>query len=355
MRFPLKNVSTQLASYFLSVPLLWGLASGGCTGTNPDQAGMDTDMAMSIDAAVPPGDSDGGADLASVPDADAGALLTAACNNLATAICNKLASCSSYYTSYFYGDTKTCVERVKLTCAPYVKLNGSSWTIDRLQACAGAYTAGTCDDYFAPGGPAACRPQPGKLKDGSVCANGNQCQSALCNLGVSGCGTCVTPAKKGAACTAALPCELGLSCVAGKCASEGALGSACGLNQPACKTGLYCKAAACAAQLAVGAACDPNGTVTECNPIQGLYCDTATRRCAAYKVVRAGEACGTVMGATVLCGAGGSCTSTGTNRKCVAAAADGMACGPASGSTTCMSPANCSSSLCQVFDPASCK
>ena len=108
----------RLACYFLSVPLLVGLASSGCTGTNPDQAGMDTDMAMSVDAAVPPGDSDGGADLSSVPDADAGALLTAACNNLATAICNKLDSCSSYYTQLLlWGHQDLCRARQAHLCS----------------------------------------------------------------------------------------------------------------------------------------------------------------------------------------------------------------------------------------------
>lgn len=325
------------------------LCLSGCTSPNPDANGP---PGVTMDLSLPTDNPDGasGQDLALSDEAQ----LDQACTALATALCDKLGRCSAYYQQYYYGDAKNCVERIKLTCAPYTKLRGSSWTLPRLRACADGYASATCDEYFSPGGPAACRPQPGTLADNAVCANSNQCASGFCSLGVTGCGACLKPGKLGATCGTAQPCDLGLSCVSGKCGKEGGPGDSCGTGQPACRTGMYCKAGTCAAQLAGGATCDPASTVTECDPAQGLFCDTS-RKCVAYKLAKAGEACGTVAGSTVLCAGGGTCSGTGTNRKCVAAALDGQACGPAGGNASCQSPASCTANACKVFDPSVCK
>jgi hypothetical protein len=323
----------------------------GCTGDNPDASG---DGAASGDMSV--NSTDDGPPGADFSTTDPHVAVLEECVQLAAAVCDRLNKCSPYELRYYYGDTTTCAERLQLTCAPYVELPGSSWTLDRLRACTAGYTNGTCADYFAPGGPAACRPQPGTRTDGATCANSNQCKSAMCNLGLSGCGTCVQPIKSGQACNGQKPCELGTSCVANKCAPDGVKGDACGNGKPACGTGLYCSANACAPVLGIGAMCNPLTTTGECDPIAGLYCDATTRKCAAYKVVDSGQACGQTADGYALCAAGGTCSGTAPMATCVSAAMDSAACGNGtSNNLGCMLPASCSAAICRVFDPSTCK
>ncbi len=323
----------------------------GCTGLNPDVSPEGTLPDLSLPWESPDGDT--GADLSSN---DPPVTVAEQCGKLATAVCARLSSCSPYLLRYYYGDAPTCVARVQLTCAPYVGLQGSSWTVERLRACTAGYTSGTCADYFAPGGPAACRPTAGTLADGAACANSNQCKSALCNLGLGGCGTCVKPAASGEACTTQKPCALGLNCTGGKCAPSGGSGAACGTNSAPCQTGFYCKTNACAPVQAAGATCDPAALSADCDPLQGLYCDTTSRKCTAYKVVDSGQACGTVGTSITLCSASGTCSGVAPNRKCLAAAKDGAACGGATSTNlSCVSPAACTASACSVFNPATCK
>lgn len=346
-------------TFSLSLPLLLcaALGLGACTSDNPDAnmnpPGETDDMSVEPQ---PDGGSPGEDMSTTKPDGGGGGDVKAECANLATAICNKLSTCSAWELRYYYGDLKGCVERVQLTCAPYVGLSGSSWTVDRLRTCTAGYTSATCADYFDPAGPAACSPQPGKLASGTACANSNQCQSGFCTAALNGCGTCAVPAKSGEACSPTKLCALGLTCAGGKCAAYGAVGATCGNNLAACQTGLYCKTNVCAAQLAAGDTCNPASAVTECNPIQGLFCNTASRKCEVYKLGAAGEACGTVMGSTVLCDTGGYCTGAGTGtRKCAAAAKDGQPCGPTSAGETCEDPAICTGAKCGVFNPTTCK
>jgi hypothetical protein len=325
------------------------LAVGGCTGLNPDLPPDDGAVDMSVAPSLPDGD----VELAST---EPPGTVAEQCKRLAAAVCDRLGQCSAYLLRYYYGDAATCNARVQLTCAPYVNLPGSSWSLERLRACTAGYTSGTCSDYFAPGGPAACRPVAGSLADGAACANSNQCKSALCNLGLNGCGTCVQAAKSGEACTAAKPCALGLSCVSGKCSASGGVGAACGLTSAPCQTGLYCKTNQCAPALAAGAACDPASTVAECDSLQGLYCEQPSRKCVAYKLADSGQTCGTTTGTTTICAAGGTCSGTAPARKCLSAAMDGAACGTATSTNlSCLNPASCTSGVCRVFDPTTCK
>ena len=335
--------------------LLTAVALFGCTADNPDLP-LDAAGTGNADLATVLTQPDGGGGRADLSTTDPRAAVAEECAKLAAAICDRLGRCSDYLLRYYYGNAATCNERVQLTCAPYVGLAGSSWSIDRLRACTAGYTTGTCESYFAPGGPTACQPVAGTLADGVACANSNQCKSALCSLGLSGCGTCVQPAKTGEACTTQKPCALGLNCTVGKCAPSGGSGATCGTNQAPCKTGFYCKTTTCAPVLAAGATCTPGTAVAECDPIQGLYCDTTTRKCVGYKVVDAGAACGSANGSISLCSAAGTCSGTAPASKCLAAAEDTKACGTATTTNlSCVSPAACTSGACKVFDPATCK
>lgn len=325
--------------------------SAGCTSPNPD-AIIDGDRDL---ASVGTDDMGGDVDLAGMTgnEDQAGDPVARECKNLASAICSRLGKCSQYLMKYYYGDEATCVDRVQLTCAPYVNLRGSSWTPTRLKACADGYNSGTCDDYFAPGGPKACQPQAGTIADGAACAASDQCKSGYCNIGATSCGTCVAPAKAGEACSTAKPCGLGLTCASNKCYALAGVGEACSFTGASCKSGLYCTSGKCAAALGDGKTCDP--FASGCDTLQGLFCNNTTRKCEAYKLAKAGSTCGTVMGAQVLCEAGGACITGGMSRQCVAAVRDGEACGPVNGGAQCMSPATCSNNACRVFDPTTCK
>lgn len=324
------------------------IASSGCTTDNPQGTdGGGGDLARAgTDSGGGNSDLGGGGN---VNLTGGGQTVDAACGQLSAAVCAKLNACSPYLLQYYYGDSKTCQARVTLTCAPYVNLSGSSWTVARLNACAAGYASGTCDDYFAPGGPPACRPQAGTLADGAACANSNQCQSAHCSAALNGCGTCTKVGAVGDACSVNRPCGLGLDCTAAKCALPAQKGEACGTGQGACGTGLYCSAGKCAATLQKGEACTM--LTGECDANQGLYCDPLTRKCAAYTLAAAGATCGAF---TTVCEAGGTCGGPAATRKCVAAAADGAQCNAFQG-PSCMDPAACTGGTCKVFDPATCK
>ena len=221
----------RLLRLALPLSILWMTA---CTAENPDaDVDDDEEVDMGDEEDDPDGSADGSTDVPDMSGGDPNLAIAAECQKLSVAVCDRLAACSKYYLRTYYGDLATCQSRVRLTCDPYVKLTGSSWTVERLRSCTMGYAGGTCDDYFAPGGPAACRPQPGQLANSAVCANSNQCKSANCAVGTGGCGTCTTAGKLGEACSAAQPCDLGLSCASGKCAAEGGAGAACGTGRAA--------------------------------------------------------------------------------------------------------------------------
>ena len=85
---------------------------------------------------------------------------------LATAVCAR-SGCPLYLLRYYYGDAPTCVARVPSPGAPYVGLQGSSWTV-------GGYAPAPCiHQRPAPitslPAVAACRPTAGTLADDAAC------------------------------------------------------------------------------------------------------------------------------------------------------------------------------------------
>ncbi len=316
----------------ISLLFLFSLGIVGCTGPNPDLRAEEDLASATADFGAPKNHA------------------AIACHDFAGALCTQLSSCSPYLLRFLYGDDPTCIARVQLSCLPLLKLSGSTWTLARLRACTTAYKTQTCDDYFDPDGPLACRPQPGDLPDGAVCADGNQCHSAFCNLSANNCGTCLTPAQNGEACSSNFPCALGLSCASGKCAPLGGPGAACGQGQTPCRSGYYCHKVRCARVLSEGKTCDRGG----CDGNQGLFCNSANK-CQAYKLADPGESCSPMAGTIVRCAASGTCEGAGSNRQCRATEPDGAACGPQAGGSACLPPAQCPHGVCSIFDPTACK
>jgi hypothetical protein len=168
-------------------------------------------------------------------------------------------------------------------------------------------------------------------------------------------------ATTGQACNATtIPCAVGLDCVNGQCAAPGAKGDACGTGKAPCGIGLYCDATGntCATKLAAGATCNGTGigANSDCDDAQGLYCDPMSKKCTAYELAAATQACGrSNTGAITLCDTGGYCSGANANRTCSPAAKDGAACGPTASDATCERPANCTNAACAIFDPTTCK
>ncbi len=306
--------------------------------------------------------SSGGGDLGGAPDLGGGTLtLATACAEYAKDACAKLATCSSYQLQLTYGDQTTCKDRLKLSCTTSGMAPGTGFGATQWAACGAAISTATCDDYLnalTAGTIAACNPVPGTVANMVACGEHSQCQSAFCQAKPESCGTCVKPLAAGDACgTGKAPCGYGLSCVNDRCAAPASPGDKCsttaGSLYPQCKLGYYCTAGKCAAQLKAGDACT---TSAACSTVDGLTCDTKTRKCVAPTFAAAGNACDLAVQPPVLCSGGGFCR-TGVKPVCVAPAKDGDTCGPTKG-PLCLSPATCTGGAigtCTVFDPAICK
>lgn len=279
----------------------------------------------------------------------------AACTSGSESYCAWLSRCIPVSLNVVWGDTATCVARLKLSCMDQF-LTGSNAKSDDIVACGKAIEAQTCDaptvDQVS-----ACQPKPGTRANGAACGNDWQCQSTYCKKsGSQACGTCAIRAKVGEICDGG--CEFGLTCAQTslterRCVVPGGAGASC-LTAMVCQSPLVCESGVCTqpTYLTAGMACDP--TRSKCDARQGLYCNSTTRVCAQAKYAKAGEMCGTQADGTLtVCTGGSTCPSFGTGKVCVAPAMDGAACNP-SMNVGCINPASCSSGVCKLPDTAAC-
>lgn len=113
---------------------------------------------------------------------------------------------------------------------------------------------------------------------GGACRARPECKDGYCDRAKyarDGCaGTCVAFTAVGAACDPTLTqCAPTAFCdgTAKKCVARSDKGAACGDNGPFCSSGLSCVAGVCSGQSALGAACVFNLFGSSCTP--GLFCD----------------------------------------------------------------------------------
>lgn len=276
-------------------------------------------------------------------------------------------------------------------CQAGVAAPGTSFTDAYLSACADAIaTSTTCRFDTLP----ACRSLPGKLATGTPCLMDVQCQSGACDTtgntsadagAATGlrCGTCAARAVENAACdwngVSALPCMLGLDCIAGTCKQPVTIpsGGACSFSGPpgshcvdgtvcdldgsstcvptpkkgdrclsTCDTHLACVAGACQDAVGLGGAC-PTGS--EC--ATSLICNATTKTCAAFEIGQMGDACGSAIGVT--CDAGLSCKPVVNGGICAVLKKLGTAC--VASEDDCAVFLHCVSGSCQAPDAALCK
>lgn len=342
---------------------------------------------------------------ASLASASVVAIL-AACSSSTTGTASSDA-CAKYFDSLVQtgtrcGITGSSVDPANKTnfvayCQATVTAPGSGVTDSYLSTCGNALASATsCNISQVPG----CENPAGKLANSAPCLTGAQCQSGACDgsgsaptdggvadAGTStgpSCGTCQPRAAENAACGGTNPqCMSGLTCNSGTCVKSVSIpsGGACSYSGPPgtncatgttcipgsggtttcealpkkgeqctyiCDTGLTCSKGTCQEKVAVGGAC-PTGN--ECQST--LYCDQATKLCAALKVGKAGDACGSSAG--VKCDAGLSCKSSVVDgpTTCIALKNKGETC--VASSDECAAYLDCISGTCQTPDPSQCK
>jgi hypothetical protein len=324
-------------------------SSGGSMGTASDGGADGTTFDAYVDA---PLDVD--------PATRAAAL--AACATESAAYCARAGACFPTFLAETFGDVTTCEARLTLSCVPTVLSVGSQTTAADVQACAAALPTADCDAVFVDNAPpAACETIAGTLSAGSKCAFGEQCKGALCNVGPSGCGSCVGRNEAGVDCSSTDECTYGTVCASGTCvAPMGEAGSPCVLSTP-CTAPNRCAGGTltCTPPLEAGAFCNPN-LDNACDSTQSVQCIPAPDPplggvCAPPTLVASG-ACGEVGSVFVACTGGGVCANVDGNGQgtCMAPAADGAPCDGNDG-PLCLPPAICVSGTCVVDDENSCR
>ena len=291
--------------------------------------------------------------------------LDSACGDYAKAYCDKLDACQTAPngTGRLYGSYDNCLTRNKSLCTSRATAQGSGATAANLQACATAYPAATCAQFFL--GLPDCAPE-GTLADGASCAHDAQCQSAFCQIDLgAACGTCAQ-SQAGDDCST-LPCGPGFTCGTDPspaiCHPLSDLNGPCNSSEatsPYCAASLVCVQGTCVlGKTSAGETCD--GAAQTCADSMGLRCPG--NQCAADPFVGVGETCGApnAEGLEARCTGGSSCVGHWGAMTCLANIQDGDAC-PLSGGASCTPPARCvvssagaTDGTCKLAEAAQCQ
>lgn len=327
------------------------IASEGCpcTGGGTCDPGLECKSNVCVD--LTGGGPDGGG------AGTGGGNASAMCDTF-TGYCAKLNECAPALVKLNYGSVEECSTRFAIACKDAVNAPGSGLTAAAITGCVAALPGATCEDLIYRK-VAACNAK-GTRTNGMACGTNEQCTTGYCTQSASACGVCSALVAAGDACMVTDDCEPGLECSADNhCVVPGTAGTVCSETQ-GCKYGLYCKPASAGAQTGscVNAAKDPGLDCTKeyassCNILKGIFCDSASGKCANLGFVAPGEPCGLVSGKFVFCSKG-ECAypdATATQGTCGALAADGASCGA---TTACEIPAECISGKCKLPSSSAC-
>jgi hypothetical protein len=339
----------------------------GCGGSDSAPAGRSDASAARADASTRPSDfiKDAGDRVGSGksprPDKDSDAgpdskTAGSAANSggdvlakLAGAYCDKLVQCTAFGFERSYESGDDCRQRRMLLYSFWSQLPDTGWTADTQNACYKAVYGLSCREFIDDNGQKACAPK-GKRKEGEPSNAREQCQSRFCSSDGYACGTCKKAPDEGASCSLdddcadeqACLCDNGTPrCKSPRCRRLRDAEEACAADMP-CGLGLNCKDGHC--QVA------PDKVGAECNPAQGLLCDTVSAG-----LVCTSSGCAKLKAADV-CSPTEYCKDRKTsceiskdsaNAACVAKPDDTGACDPATGHS-CRFPAVCSSGKCQL-------
>ena len=264
------------------------------------------------------------------------------CAAYATAYCDYLAACEKGTLTATYGTTASCETVEGAVCTNALGAPGSGITTAWTSSCGASYETRTAACSAGPVVPTLPSPSDpcavvGTSATGAACGIDSECQSDSCLREGTLCGVC---AKKGAALDPCGPgtgvaCARGLDCSDSKavCVTLVAPGGTCDFGTTTeCQAGTYCLGAdgsttsgTCVKEgLTVGAPCTAVGGRSECFGPGGLYCDTATNKCASITYGGGTSSCGVADGGTAdnACSSGscvsGACATTPTKgQPCV--------------------------------------
>jgi hypothetical protein len=277
-----------------------------------------------------------------------------ASTDAAAAVCSRLNTCFSVVLQTLYADVATCQAREKLRYSATLAAPGTSATASQLESCAMAVGSGDCAVLLgllldnAP--PEACKPQPGTIADGAMCAEDGQCKNSYCTKPTGQiCGLCAARAAQGAACALDKDCQYGLFCAGGNCVVPATPGGPCHPLQP-CPAGYVCNGTCVAPK--DGDSCT-QGDPSTCDLSRGLYCGK-TGTCSSAQVTPANQGCGNAGKDYAVCASAALCAGpVGGADTCIAAAADDSPCSDMNG-PPCTPPATCLRGTCTLDNPSSC-
>jgi hypothetical protein len=287
-----------------------------------------------------------------------------ACATFAQGFCDRLESCDPDAVTTTFGDSATCVDRLKIFCSTQYPPN-SGTTPDFIQGCGNALTSATCDQFIVNGAPSfntitECKTPAGSQDDGTLCFTDSQCRSTYCDKGPpnvgpfnGACGACAERSPLNGDCTLTA-CDFGLICVhqgggaPNHCETPNTVpaGQNC-IQDAQCQIGNICVGNNCTAVLGQSAPCQPGGDRDACDPTKGLFCDPVSLHCASVTYVAEFGTCnGGGPSTRFECTASSECI----NGICQGPVGDGQR-----NEFKCLFPASLVNNVCLLPDPALCE
>jgi hypothetical protein len=271
----------------------------------------------------------------------------AACSDLAEQFCTRLSTCAPFALQIRYADVAHCAARRQPICLAALKAAGTGATPASVEACSRLFNTASCDDTYIERYPQGCT-VAGSLGAGAPCGDDSQCTGpdGHCKIDVfETCGACATLGAIGASCSLDQNCAAGLICggPAATCVVPVAEGSPCDDQTLVCAWS--CTNGRCMKRLGLGAPCDPKADLCDSN--YG-YCDAQAKVCSAFKMLALGTSCNNSASGTFC--ANGTCGAQGT---CVPNASDGDACHVSTG-PACTNPAVCVNGVCVLPNATQC-
>jgi hypothetical protein len=274
-----------------------------------------------------------------------------ACIRSAETSCELDNKCSPFYIRWAWGDLATCKALTTIGCEARLGANGSNWTPSATEACRLSYLSLSCEEWLnGTEAPAACRPPPGALPDGTACGNAAQCEHGYCKKPRgSRCGVCSVKAPAGAACERSADCQFGL-CIGKACVPWSTTGEPCDdlhlCYTGACSAGPGASGVCLASIHTQDASCNPDAD--GCDLFDGLECNAQTSTCQLIALGTQGEGCQDT--ALFPCTRFGICS----NNVCEESPLLGAPCDAINGAS-CLYPGTCIGGVCVLDDPNTCR
>lgn len=172
-----------------------------------------------------------------------------ACWEYGQQVCGLLERCSGLAQP-------SCLQRWLLECPDELFSDGSTASVEGVQACAAQWSGWSCDELVAGRTPSCLT--AGEKSLGESCAFASQCESGSCSA-VNGCGECQARPAPGEPCTRD-SCPVGQGCLAEVCETAPSLLPRAGVGEPCnpfklCGPNTVCYSGVCSTQPQLGEPC----------------------------------------------------------------------------------------------------